>query len=86
MGCNHSEGLSGTSNISRCNKCVCNILRRLRRGTEVDVFLSGNVLEDVVFLDFNNANCCARFRGEDEGQQTTIFVDCRDILALQIES
>ena len=33
-----------------CNGCICNQLRKLQPGTEVDVFLSnGNVLEDVLF-------------------------------------
>ena len=75
-----------SSHRSRCNKCVCDQLRMLRRGTEVDVFLSGGrVLEDVIFLRFNNNTCCATFRDEEEERDTTIFVDCRDIQALRIE-
>jgi len=70
---------------NRCDKCICDQLSRLRRGTEVDVFLSGVILEDVIFVEFNNNNCCATFRDEEEEPGTTIFVDCRDILALRIE-
>lgn len=84
----HDDHSSRTSpsRSSRCNKCVCDQLRRLRRGTEVDVFLSGGtVLEDVIFLRFNNNTCCASFRDEEEEPGTTIFVDCRDIQALRIE-
>ncbi|CAM3860787.1 hydrolase [Mesobacillus thioparans] len=69
-----------------CDKCVCDQLRRLRRGTEVDVFLSGGrILEDVIFLRFNDNNCCATFRDEEVERGTKIFVDCRDIVALRIE-
>jgi len=79
-----SSTSSGRRN--RCNKCVCDILRKLDRGTEVDVFLSGGaVLEDVIFLNFDNNNCCAKFRDEEEEPGTIIFVDCRDIQALRIE-
>ncbi|WP_409296215.1 hydrolase [Peribacillus sp. SCS-26] len=71
---------------NRCNKCVCDQLRGLDRGTEVDVFLAGGqVLEDVIFEDFDNRNCCAEFRDEETEPGTTIFVDCRDIVALRIE-
>lgn len=81
-----SQNSTSSGSSSRCNKCACNVLRNLDRGTEVDVFLSGGrVLEDVVFLNFNNNTCCARFRDEEEEAGTIIFVDCRDIQALRIE-
>lgn len=85
--CQHDHRSRTSPNRSnRCNKCVCDQLRRLRRGTEVDVFLSGGtVLEDVIFLRFNNDNCCATFRDEEVEPDTIIFVDCRDIQALRIE-
>jgi hypothetical protein len=71
---------------NRCDKCVCNILRNLKRGTEVDVFLfGGRVFEDVIFRDFDPNNCCATFRDEEVEKGTTIFVDCRDIEALRVE-
>ena len=45
-----------------CNGCICNQLRKLQPGTEVDVFLSnGNVLEDVLFVTLNQKDCCAFF-------------------------
>ncbi|CAM3669920.1 hydrolase [Mesobacillus zeae] len=77
---------SSSRRRNRCNKCVCDILRRLRTRTEVDVFLSGGVvLEDVIFVDFDNRNCCATFRDEEDERGTIIFVDCRDIQALRVE-
>ena len=40
-------------NVNRCNGCICDQLRRLKKGTEVDVFLSGGqILEDVIFIRF----------------------------------
>ncbi len=83
---NSSSRQSSSSRRNRCNGCVCNTLRRLRPGTEVDVFLSGGtVLEDVIFRAFDNNTCCARFRDEENEPGTVIFVDCRDIQALRIE-
>lgn len=71
---------------SKCDKCVCDILRRLRKGTEVDVFFAGgNILEDVIFNKFDDENCCASFCDVEEEPGTIIFVDCRDIQALRIE-
>nr|WP_257391734.1 penicillin-binding protein [Mesobacillus jeotgali] len=62
------------------------MLNKLQPGTEVDVFLSGGkVLEDVIFLRLSNRTCCATFRDEEQEQGTTLFVDCRDIVALRIE-
>jgi hypothetical protein len=84
--CESNDRQRTSPSRSRCDKCACNILNRLQRGTEVDVFLSGGtVLEDVIFLRFNNRTCCATFRDEEEEPNTTLFVDCRDIVALRIE-
>lgn len=86
--CDSNEGHQKrtSSSRSRCDKCACNILNRLERGTEVDVFLSGGkVLEDVIFLRINNRTCCATFKDEEKEPGTTLFVDCRDIVALRIE-
>lgn len=80
------SGMDRDRGRNRCDKCVCNILRNLKRGTEVDVFLfGGRVFEDVIFRDFDPNNCCATFRDEEVEKGTSIFVDCRDIEALRVE-
>lgn len=79
-------GCSSNRHHHRCQGCVCDQLRRLARGTEVDVFLSGGqILEDVVFLRFNRNNCCAFFRDEETEVGTTLIVDCEKIDAIRIE-
>ncbi|HYK74155.1 MAG TPA: hypothetical protein VEV44_13695 [Pseudoneobacillus sp.] len=76
MGISRHHNRISSSRRRRCDKCVCDILRRLRAGTEVDVFLSGGIiLEDVIFRNFDNDNCCATFRDEEEEPGTDIFVD-----------
>ncbi|SNT45275.1 hypothetical protein SAMN05444672_12549 [Bacillus sp. OK838] len=82
----NSSSRQSSSSRKRCNGCICNTLRRLSPGTEVDVFLSGGtVLEDVIFLAFDKNTCCARFRDEEGEPGTILIVDCRDIQALRIE-
>ncbi|NEU29227.1 DUF3915 domain-containing protein [bacterium LRH843] len=72
---------------NRCNGCICNQLRRLEAGTEVDVFLlGGQVLEDIVFMKFNRNNCCAFFNDVTTEKGSTLIVDCRDITALRLEA
>ena len=72
--------------MSRDHKCVCDQLERLQPGTQVDVFLNGNLLEDLIFTNFNLDTFCATFVevGEETGG-TIIVLDCRDIQALRIE-
>lgn len=67
------------------DKCVCEQLAVLPLGTEVDIFLSGNTIEDVIFVNFNMENFCATFVDNETEPGTIIVLDCRDILALRIE-
>ncbi|MGX9135276.1 hydrolase [Rummeliibacillus sp. JY-2-4R] len=72
---------------NRCNSCICQILRRLPRNTEVDVFLSGgNILEDVVFKRLNRNNCCAFFNDPTTEPGSTLIVDCNRIDAIRLEA
>lgn len=80
------ESSSG-NNKNRCNGCICDQLRDLRRGTEVDVFLSGGqILEDVVFKRFDHNNCCAFFIDPETEPGSTLIVDCQKIDAIRIEA
>lgn len=70
-----------------CKGCICNQLRRLRTQTEVDVFLAGGqVLEDVVFISFDQKDCCAFFTDPTTEPGSTLIVDCEDIQAIRIEA
>jgi hypothetical protein len=72
---------------NKCNGCICDQLRKLKRNTEVDVFLSsGEVLEDVVFKAFDQKNCCAFFKDPTTEPGSTLIVDCRRIDAIRIEA
>ncbi|WP_442598699.1 hydrolase [Neobacillus sp. D3-1R] len=72
---------------NKCKGCICDQLRKLQPGTEVDLFLSnGARIEDVVFVAFNDKNCCAFFTGlENEPPGSTLIVDCKRIDAINIE-
>ncbi|MEK4228942.1 hydrolase [Solibacillus sp. FSL H8-0538] len=87
--------MSNTSNTkntcsrcdNRCNGCICDQLRRLKRGTEVDVFLSGGqILEDVIFIRFDRNNCCAFFKDNETEPGSTLIVDCQKVDAIRIEA
>ncbi|HEK9099151.1 penicillin-binding protein [Bacillus pfraonensis] len=67
------------------DKCVCEQLATLPLGTEVDIFLSGNTIEDVTFVNFNMENFCATFVDNTTEAGTIIVLDCGDILALRIQ-
>ncbi|MEK4029396.1 hydrolase [Pseudobacillus sp. FSL P4-0506] len=70
-----------------CNGCICDQLRKLQTQTEVDVFLSsGQVLEDVVFINFDRDNCCAFFSDPETEPGSTLIVDCQRIDAIRIEA
>lgn len=78
----HSEKLA-----TKCIGCVCDQLRRLQTQTEVDVFLSGGqVLEDVVFINLDQNNCCAFFNDPTTEPGSTLIVDCQFIQAIRIEA
>ena len=82
-----SSEFNAQENRNRCNGCACDQLRRLQTGTEVDVFLSGGVvLEDIVFINFNNNNCCAFFTDPTTEPGSTLIVDCQRIDAIRIEA
>ncbi|WP_223555508.1 MULTISPECIES: hydrolase [Lysinibacillus] len=73
--------------IHRCRGCVCNQLRKLPVQTEVDLFLlGGQIIEDVVFINFDQKDCCAFFTDPTTEPGSTIIVDCQDIQAIRIES
>ncbi|WXB94860.1 hydrolase [Bacillus sp. FJAT-52991] len=66
---------------------MCDQLRKLQPQTEVDVFLSsGRRLEDVVFINFNQNNCCAFFSDPETEPGSTLIVDCQRIDAIRIEA
>ena len=83
----NAQTANAQENRNRCNGCACDQLRRLQTGTEVDVFLSGGtVLEDIVFINFNNNNCCAFFTDPTTEPGSTLIVDCQRIDAIRIEA
>lgn len=86
--CHHCEQENHPDkDIKHCKGCVCNQLRRLQTQTEVDVFLSGGqVLEDVVFINLDQKNCCAFFNDPTTEPDSTLIVDCQDIQAIRIEA
>ena len=54
---------------------------------QVDVFLSGGqVLEDVVFINLDQNNCCAFFNDPTTEPGSTLIVDCQFIQAIQTEA
>lgn len=62
-------------------------LRKLPVQTEVDLFLlGGQIIEDVVFINFDQKDCCAFFTDPTTEPGSTIIVDCQDIQAIRIES
>lgn len=72
--------------VNNCKGCVCNQLRRLSAQTEVDVFLSsGLVLEDVLFINLDQKNCCAFFFDPTTEPGSTLIVDCKEIQAIRLE-
>ncbi|WP_313798586.1 hydrolase [Cytobacillus sp.] len=72
---------------NRCKGCICDTLRKLQPQTEVDVFLdSGQVLEDVQFINLNNRTCCAFFVDLETEPGSTLIVDCQKISAIRIEA
>ena len=77
----------GKQSSNRCKGCICNQLRRLQTQTEVDLFLlGGQVIEDVVFITFDQNDCCAFFNDPTTEPGSTIIVDCQDIQAIRIEA
>lgn len=79
---NHHE-----KDTNRCKGCVCNQLKRLQTQTEVDLFLfGGQVIEDVIFITFDQNNCCAFFNDPETEPGSTIVVDCQDIQAIRFEA
>lgn len=71
----------------KCNGCACDQLRRLQTQTEVDVFLSGGqVLEDIVFINLDQNNCCAFFNDPTTETGSTLIIDCQFIQAIRIEA
>jgi hypothetical protein len=71
----------------RCNGCICDQLRKLQTQTEVDVFLSsGQILEDVIFINLNQKDCCAFFSDPTTEPGSTLIVDCQRIDAIRIEA
>ncbi len=72
---------------TNCKGCICNQLRRLQTQTEVDVFLlGGQVLEDIVFINLDQRNCCAFFNDPETEPGSTLIVDCQKIQAIRIEA
>jgi hypothetical protein len=70
-----------------CVGCVCDQLRNLQTGTEVDLFLfGGQIIEDVRFINFNKKNCCAFFNDPTTEPGSTIVVDCQFIQAIRFEA
>ena len=86
--CNECNDHKSNSNEHKCNGCICDQLRKLQTQTEVDVFLSsGKVLEDVLFINLDQKNCCAFFFDPNPPEAgSTLIVDCQRIDAIRIEA
>ncbi|MFJ8260946.1 hydrolase [Rummeliibacillus sp. NPDC094406] len=85
---NHRNDCHKCHEKNRCRGCACDQLRRLQVQTEVDLYLkSGTVFDDVLFIFFDEKDCCAYFFDPENPHEapSTIIVDCRDIQAIRIE-
>ncbi|WP_438824844.1 hydrolase [Bacillus sp. JJ722] len=72
---------------SKCKGCVCDTLRSVQTGTELDVFLiGGQILEDVRFVNFNQKTCCAFFNDPTTEPGSTLVVDCEKVSAIRFEA
>ncbi|PUB11736.1 hydrolase [Paenisporosarcina sp. OV554] len=78
---------NAAEDVNHCKGCVCDQLRRLQTQTEVDLFLSGGqVIEDVIFITFDQENCCAFFTDPTTEPGSTLIIDCQEIIAIRIEA
>ena len=85
--CNECNDHKSNSNENKCNGCICDQLRKLPTHTEVDVFLSsGQILEDVIFINLDQKSCCAFFTDPTTEPGSTLIVDCQRIDAIRIEA
>lgn len=85
--CNECHEQKNNEHENKCIGCICDQLRKLQSGTEVDVFLSGGKkLEDVVFINLNQKDCCAFFTDPTTEKGSTLIVDCQKIDAIRIEA
>lgn len=84
---NNNNNKQNNQCSDNCKGCICNQLRRLQTQTEVDVFLlGGQVLEDVVFINLDQSNCCAFFNDPTTEPGSTLIIDCQKIQAIRIEA
>lgn len=79
-------GCGKKKRASKCDGCVCDQLRNLQPGTEVDVFLPGSdgassgPVNNLTFACLDEKNCCATFLDSDY----PIIIDCRKIVAIRV--
>ncbi|WP_349410302.1 hydrolase [Pseudalkalibacillus sp. SCS-8] len=80
---------------SKCEGCLCDELKRLQPGTEIEeILVNGEEIEDLVFLCFDPETCCARFVQEDNNgnselereESNIVLVDCRKIDAIILDT
>lgn len=72
----------------KCDGCVCEILKKLYPGVEVEkIIVKGETIEDLVFINFDQSNCCVYFVEEARGnEQNVLILDCRKIDAIFLEA
>lgn len=75
-----------------CDTCICNELKGLRVGDEVEkIIVNGEEIEDLILVCIDNKTCCVKFIQEENGvdgeedERNVVIVDCRKIDALFLE-
>ncbi|WP_433750578.1 hydrolase [Falsibacillus pallidus] len=71
----------------KCKGCVCDLLKNLHSGTKVDIFLkSSQEIKGLIFIRFNDKNCCASFVEQYAEHDGSIIVfDCEVIKGIKIK-
>ncbi|WP_261132629.1 hydrolase [Bacillus sp. Marseille-Q3570] len=78
-GCNN---VAGAKDHDMCDGCVCDQLRNLRAGEEVDLIIDGVEFAGLTFTCFDKKTCCATFLDATY----PFIVDCRKVDAIRILS
>ncbi len=70
----------------KCKGCVCELLKTLQPGTEVEeLFVNGVKFDDdIVFINLDRETCCATFT-RNGSTPKVIVIDCRKIDAIILE-
>lgn len=65
---------------------MCRQLRKLQKGTIVDLLINGTVIKHVVLVKFNKKTCCAHFSECETESGSIIVVDCSKIDAIRFKA